>query len=101
MTDLATLFSLNNWPEHLRFFSDETEVAGLIYQLMGRELANKIKVSNMLLTGAGSSTHGAARLRHSFVRYEMPSSSVRAQRSKSRQASGRAASRRTLPRRPA
>ncbi len=37
-----------------RFFSDETEVAGLIYQLMGRELANKIKVSNMLLSGAGS-----------------------------------------------
>jgi hypothetical protein len=37
-----------------RFFNDETEVAGLIYQLMGRELANKIKVSNMLLSGAGS-----------------------------------------------
>ena len=33
-----------------RFFNDETEVAGLIYQLIGRELANKIKVSNMLLS---------------------------------------------------
>jgi CRP-like cAMP-binding protein len=33
-----------------RFFNDETEVAGLVYQLMGRELANKIKVSNALLS---------------------------------------------------
>jgi CRP-like cAMP-binding protein len=31
------------------FFHDESEVAGLIYQLLGRELANKIKVSNALL----------------------------------------------------
>ena len=34
-----------------RFFQNETEVAGLIYQLIGRELAHKIKVSNMLLAG--------------------------------------------------
>jgi CRP-like cAMP-binding protein len=33
-----------------QFFRDETEVAGLIYQLLGRELANKIKVSNALLS---------------------------------------------------
>jgi len=31
------------------FFRNETEVAGLIYQLIGRELAHKIKVSNTLL----------------------------------------------------
>ena len=37
-----------------KFFEDETEVAGLIYQLMGRELANKIKVSNTLLSTAGN-----------------------------------------------
>ena len=30
----------------------ETEVAGLIYQLLGRELAYKIKVSNTLLSTA-------------------------------------------------
>ena len=35
-----------------RFFDKETEVAGLIYQLLGRELANKIKVSNRLLAAA-------------------------------------------------
>jgi CRP-like cAMP-binding protein len=35
-----------------QFFRDETEVAGLIYQLLGRELANKIKVSNALLSEA-------------------------------------------------
>jgi len=35
-----------------RFFDKETEVAGLIYQLLGRELANKIKVSNRLLATA-------------------------------------------------
>jgi hypothetical protein len=35
-----------------RFFDRETEVAGLIYQLLGRELANKIKVSNRLLATA-------------------------------------------------
>ena len=32
-----------------RFFRNEAEVAGLIYQLLGRELAHKIKVSNTLL----------------------------------------------------
>jgi CRP-like cAMP-binding protein len=32
-----------------RFFQHETEVAGLIYQLIGRELAHKIKLSNTLL----------------------------------------------------
>ena len=32
-----------------RFFQNETEVAGLIYQLIGRELAPKIKLSNTLL----------------------------------------------------
>ncbi len=32
-----------------KFFQNETEVAGLIYQLIGRELAHKIKVSNMLI----------------------------------------------------
>jgi CRP-like cAMP-binding protein len=31
------------------FFQNETEVAGLIYQLIGRELAHKIKVSNTLI----------------------------------------------------
>ena len=35
-----------------QFFDKETEVAGLIYQLLGRELANKIKVSNRLLATA-------------------------------------------------
>jgi hypothetical protein len=29
--------------------ANETEVAGLIYQLIGRELAHKMKVSNTLL----------------------------------------------------
>jgi CRP-like cAMP-binding protein len=37
------------------FFNNETEVAGLIYQLLGRELAHKMKVSNSLLS-AGSAT---------------------------------------------
>ena len=32
-----------------KFFQNETEVAGLIYQLIGRELAQKIKVSNTLI----------------------------------------------------
>jgi CRP-like cAMP-binding protein len=32
-----------------KLFSKEAEVAGLIYQLLGRELAHKIKVSNALL----------------------------------------------------
>ena len=35
-----------------RFFRNETEVAGLIYQLLGRELAHKIKVSNTLISEA-------------------------------------------------
>jgi CRP-like cAMP-binding protein len=33
-----------------QFFRNEAEVAGLIYQLLGRELAHKIKVSNRLLS---------------------------------------------------
>jgi CRP-like cAMP-binding protein len=38
-----------------QLFHDEAEVAGIIYQLLGRELAYKIKVSNTLLsTGATS-----------------------------------------------
>jgi CRP-like cAMP-binding protein len=37
-----------------QFFHKELEVAGLIYQLLGRDLAHKIKVSNSLLS-AGSS----------------------------------------------
>lgn len=32
------------------FFKNETEVAGLIYQLLGRELAHKMKRSNSLLS---------------------------------------------------
>ena len=32
------------------FFQSEAEVAGLIYQLLGRELAFKIKVSNDLIS---------------------------------------------------
>ncbi len=35
-----------------RFFRNEAEVAGLIYQLLGRELAHKIKVSNAMLSEA-------------------------------------------------
>ena len=36
------------------FFDNEEEVAGIIYQLLGRELAGKIKVSNrLLLAGSG------------------------------------------------
>ena len=35
-----------------RFFRNEAEVAGLIYQLLGRELAHKIKVSNILISEA-------------------------------------------------
>jgi CRP-like cAMP-binding protein len=37
-----------------QFFDNETEVAGLIYQLLGRELAHKIKVSNTLLSAASA-----------------------------------------------
>ena len=36
-------------------FHDEAEVAGLIYQLLGRELAYKMKVSNKLLSTAKES----------------------------------------------
>jgi CRP-like cAMP-binding protein len=35
-----------------QFFRNEAEVAGLIYQLLGRELAHKIKVSNSLISPA-------------------------------------------------
>jgi CRP-like cAMP-binding protein len=35
-----------------RFFGNEAKVAGLIYQLLGRELAYKIKVSNTLISEA-------------------------------------------------
>lgn len=35
-----------------QFFKNETEVAGLIYQLIGRELAHKIKVSNTLIAAS-------------------------------------------------
>jgi CRP-like cAMP-binding protein len=37
-----------------KFFRNEAEVAGIIYQLLGRELANKIKVSNTLISTASS-----------------------------------------------
>jgi hypothetical protein len=37
-----------------QFLKNETEVAGLIYQLIGRELAHKIKVSNSLLAAVNS-----------------------------------------------
>ena len=37
------------------FFRNETEVAGLIYQLLGRELAHKMKLSNSLIS-AGTAT---------------------------------------------
>jgi CRP-like cAMP-binding protein len=33
-----------------QFFRNEAQVAGLIYQLLGRELAQKIKISNTLLS---------------------------------------------------
>jgi hypothetical protein len=36
--------------ELTRFFRNEADVAGLIYQLLGRELAHKIKVSNTLIS---------------------------------------------------
>ncbi len=35
-----------------QFFRNEAEVAGLIYQLLGRELAQKLKVSNIDLIAA-------------------------------------------------
>jgi CRP-like cAMP-binding protein len=34
------------------FFRRDADVAGLIYQLLGRELAQKIKVSNSLISAA-------------------------------------------------
>jgi Cyclic nucleotide-binding domain len=34
-----------------QFFHKEAEVAGLIYQLLGRDLSHKIKISNSLLSG--------------------------------------------------
>jgi hypothetical protein len=37
-----------------QFFQNEAEVAGLIYQLLGRELAFKIKVSNDLISAVKS-----------------------------------------------
>ena len=37
-----------------QFFQKEAEVAGLIYQLLGRDLAYKIKVSNILLSASNS-----------------------------------------------
>ncbi len=45
-----------------RFFLNETEVAGLIYQLIGRELAHKIKLSNTLLAGELLAADGAESL---------------------------------------
>ena len=38
-----------------QLFHDEAEVAGIIYQLLGRELAYKIKVSNTLLSSGATS----------------------------------------------
>jgi CRP-like cAMP-binding protein len=37
-----------------QFFRSDAEVAGLIYQLLGRELAFKIKVSNNLISAIKS-----------------------------------------------
>ena len=36
-------------------FRSDTDVAGLIYQLLGRELAHKIKISNTLLAAVQGS----------------------------------------------
>lgn len=38
-----------------KLFKEEAEVAGLVYQLLGRELAHKMKVSNELIPGMGPS----------------------------------------------
>jgi CRP-like cAMP-binding protein len=38
------------------FFRNDTDIAGLIYQLLGRELALKIKVSNDLVAAVGQPT---------------------------------------------
>jgi hypothetical protein len=49
-TDLRTVsFQTDKLNE---FIAGESEVAGLIYQLLGRELAAKMKVSNQLLSAA-------------------------------------------------
>jgi CRP-like cAMP-binding protein len=45
-----------------RFFRNEAEVAGLIYQLLGRELAYKMKVSNRLLSTAKAQYRSRKRL---------------------------------------
>jgi CRP-like cAMP-binding protein len=51
-TDLRTVtFQTDKLNE---FIAGESEVAGLIYQLLGREVASKIKVSNHLLLAASS-----------------------------------------------
>lgn len=44
-----------------QFFRNEAEVAGLIYQLLGRELAYKMKVSNRLLSTAKRQTRSRKR----------------------------------------
>ena len=36
-----------------QFFRNEAYVAGLIYQLLGRELAHKMKISNRLISTVG------------------------------------------------
>ena len=36
-----------------QFFRNEADVAGLIYQLLGRELAHKMKISNRLISTVG------------------------------------------------
>ena len=38
------------------FFRNDADIAGLIYQLLGRELAQKIKVSNTLISAVGQLT---------------------------------------------
>jgi hypothetical protein len=43
-------------------FRNEAEVAGLIYQLLGRELAHKMKVSNKLLSTAKGQIRSRKRL---------------------------------------
>jgi hypothetical protein len=40
-----------------QFFHNEAEVAGLVYQLLGRELAQKLKVSNIHISEAALSGH--------------------------------------------
>jgi CRP-like cAMP-binding protein len=39
-----------------KFFRNDADIAGLIYQLLGRELAQKIKVSNNLIAAVGQLT---------------------------------------------